>query len=177
MSIEPIEFRQALGSLASGVTVVTTQHQGQLHGTTVSSFCSLSLQPPLILIGIDLQATIHDLILESEIFAVNILAEHAEALSGHFARRLPDKFSNVSYRLGSLGAPLLDDAVSRLECRLVARYPGGDHSIFVGEVVATSTQAQSQPLVYFRSTYGRFHSNVANLVANAVTVSTANANS
>ncbi len=78
MSIEQTEFRQALGHFASGVTVITTQHQGQLHGTTVSSFCSLSLRPPLVLVGIDLNANIHDLIVASEVFAVNILAEHAE---------------------------------------------------------------------------------------------------
>lgn len=169
MSIEQTEFRQALGHFASGVTVITTQHQGQLHGTTVSSFCSLSLQPSLILVGIDLQATIHNLIVESEVFAVNILAEHAEPLSRHFAQRTPDKFSNVAYQLGQLGVPLLDDALTQLECRLVARYPGGDHSIFVGEVVATSTPSDSQPLLYFRSKYARFHNDAINLVTNAAT--------
>jgi len=158
VSIGQTEFRQALGHFASGVTVITTQVQGQLHGTTVSSFCSLSLQPPLILVGIDLGATIHDLITESKVFAVNILAEHAEGLSRHFARRVPDKFSNVPYRLGQLGVPLLDDALASLECRLVARYPGGDHAIFIGEVAATNLQAHSQPLLYFRSKYGRLQS-------------------
>ena len=166
MSIEQTEFRQALGHFASGVTVITTQHQGQLHGTTVSSFCSLSLRPPLVLVGIDLSANIHDLIIASEVFAVNILAEHAETLSRHFARRIPDKFSNISYRLGQLGVPLLDDALTGLECRLVTRYPGGDHSIFIGEVVSTRTQPHYQPLLYFRSGYGRLHSNAANLVSN-----------
>ncbi len=168
MSIEHTEFRQALGHFASGVTVITTQHQGQLHGTTVSSFCSLSLQPPLILVGIDLSANIHDLIIASNVFAVNILAEHAETLSRHFARRIPDKFSNVSYRLGQLGVPLLDDALTRLECRLVARYPGGDHTIFIGEVISTSTQPHRQPLIYFRSAYERLHSDAALLVSNSV---------
>jgi len=165
VGVEQAEFRQALAHFASGVTVITTQHQGQLHGTTVSSFCSLSLQPPLVLVGIDLSATIHDLIIESEVFAVNVLAEHAEATSRHFARRIPDKFSGISYSLGQLGAPLLDDALTRLECRLVERYPGGDHSIFIGEVVSTSTQLDSLPLLYFRSKYGRL-SNTTNLVSN-----------
>lgn len=166
MSIEQTEFRQALGHFASGVTVITTQYQGQFHGTTVSSFCALSLQPPLILVGIDLQATIHDLIIESEVFAVNILAEHAESLSKHFARRIPNKFSNIAYQLGQLDVPLLDDALTRLECRLVTRYPGGDHSIFIGEVVATSTQPHSQPLLYFCSKYGQLYSDATHLIAN-----------
>lgn len=164
MGIEQLEFRRALGHFASGVTVITTRHQGQLHGTTVSSFCSLSLEPPLILVGIDLQANIHDLILASEVFAVNILAEHAEQLSSQFARRVPDKFAGVSYSIGQLDVPLLEDALTTLECRLVAHYPGGDHSIFVGEVIATHIQPQYRPLLYFRSRYDRLHS--AALVAN-----------
>ncbi|GLV56811.1 flavin reductase [Dictyobacter sp. S3.2.2.5] len=155
MGVAHSDFRLALGHFASGVTVITTQHQGQLHGTTVSSFCSLSLNPPLILVGIDLNAAIHDLIIGSEVFAVNILAEHAEDLSRHFGRRIPDKFSTIAHHYGQLGVPLLDGALTTLECRLVARYPGGDHSIFVGEVVSTAIQPQHQPLLYYRSKYGR----------------------
>ncbi|GCE30028.1 flavin reductase [Dictyobacter alpinus] len=154
MGVDHSEFRLALSHFASGVTVITTQHQGQLHGTTVSSFCSLSLNPPLILVGIDLHATIHDLIIASEVFVVNILAEHAEDLSRHFARRTPEKFAGIAYTFGQLGVPLLDDALTTLECRLVARYPGGDHAIFVGEVVSTAIRPQHQPLLYYRSRYG-----------------------
>ena len=99
-------------------------------------------------------------------FAVNVLAEHAEFLSRHFARHIPDKFTTINYQLGQLGVPLLADALTRLECRLVQQYPGGDHSIFIGEVVATSTLSDSQPLLYFRSQYGQFYSNTSNLVSN-----------
>jgi flavin reductase (DIM6/NTAB) family NADH-FMN oxidoreductase RutF len=166
VSVEQTEFRQALAYFASGVTVITTRYQGQLHGTTVSSFCSLSLQPPLVLVGIDLNATIHDLIIQSGVFAVNVLAEHAEAISRHFARRVPNKFSGISYTLGQLGVPLLDDALTKLECRLVERYPGGDHAIFIGEVVATCTQPDSRPLLYFRSKYERLYSSTTDLVSN-----------
>lgn len=165
VSIEHTEFRHVLGHFASGVTVITTQHGGQFHGTTVSAFCSLSLRPPLILVNVDLKATIHDLVVASGVFGVNILAEHAESTSQHFARRTLDKFSGIGYRLGQLGVPLLEDALATLECRLVARYPGGDHSIFIGEVVSTSTQSQGQPLLYFRSKYTRLHSNAAQLVS------------
>src|SRR5689334_5777208 len=111
MAVEQFEFRQALSHFASGVTVITTAYQGQLHGTTVSAFCSLSLKPPLVLVAIDLQANIHDLIRESGTFGVNILAEGAESLSQHFARRVPDKFEGVSHHLGELGVPLLDEAL------------------------------------------------------------------
>jgi len=155
VSIEQAEFRHALGHFASGVTVITTYHQGQPHGSTVSSFCSLSLDPPLILVSIDLRATLHDLIAESGSFAVNILSEQAEALSRHFARHTPDKFSGVPYTPGTFGLPLLHEALAQLECRLVNRYPGGDHAIFIGEVIATHTRSDRQPLLYYRSSYGR----------------------
>jgi flavin reductase (DIM6/NTAB) family NADH-FMN oxidoreductase RutF len=168
MSIEQTEFRNALSHFASGVTIITTQHQNQFHGTTVSSFCSLSLNPPLVLVGIDRNANIHDLVVASEVFAVNILAEHAEQLSRHFAQHIPDKFLHIAHRSGTLGVPLLDDALATLECRLVAQYPGGDHSIFVGEVVTTSSHSEQQPLLYFRSKYGRLTNDVARLIPHVV---------
>ncbi len=164
MSLQQAEFRRALGHFASGITIVTTQHEDQLHGTTVSSLCSLSLEPPLVLICIDLQATIHNLIRESGIFGINILAEHGEALSRHFARRIPDKFSEIAYSLGVTGVPLLEGTLAILECRVTAQYPGGDHAIFVGEVVATSTASHHQPLLYYRSQYNRIHSATPSLV-------------
>ncbi|GCE12777.1 flavin reductase family protein [Tengunoibacter tsumagoiensis] len=157
MSIEQANFRYTLGHFASGVTVITTQHQQQLHGTTVSSFCSLSLDPPLVLVGIDLKANIHDLIVESGVFGINILSEEGEALSRHFARRSPDKFVGVNYTSGLLGVPLLEDVVATLECRVAARYPGGDHAIFVGEVAALTTRSQAQPLLYYRSSYAHLY--------------------
>lgn len=168
MSIESAEFRRVLGHFASGVTVITTQHQNRLHGTTVSSFCSLSLDPPQILVCLDRQATIHDLIGASGIFGVNILAEHGETISRHFARRISDKFADVSYKLGQLGVPLLEDALATLECRVVTRHPGGDHSIFIGEVVSVSAHAHVHPLLFFRSKYSRLHSNATPL-ANGMT--------
>jgi flavin reductase (DIM6/NTAB) family NADH-FMN oxidoreductase RutF len=168
VSIEHTEFRQALGQFASGVTVITTQHHGQLHGTTASSFCSLSLKPPLVLVCLDLSSAIHDLIIESQMFGVNILAEHAETISRHFARRVPDKFSTIAYSLGQAGIPLLEDTLTQLECHLVARYPGGDHSIFIGEVVSINTQPQYQPLLYFRSRYNQLNNNATSLVHNVV---------
>lgn len=161
MSIEQAEFRQALRHFASGVTVITTQDQGQLHGTTISSFCSLSLQPPLILICIDVRATIHNLIVKSGVFGVNILDESAEEVSRHFARQIPNKFASVPYTPGRTGVPLLENALASLECRVTTRYPGGDHTIFIGEVIATYVQPQGQPLLFYRSQYGRFSAEVS----------------
>src|SRR5579859_971499 len=163
MSIEPAEFRHILGQFASGVTVITTQYLGQLHGTTVSSFCSLSLKPPLVLVCIDLNATIHDLITQSKVFGVNILTEQSEATSRHFARQAPNKFSGILYGLGQTGVPLPNDALATLECRVATRYPGGDHSIFIGEVITASMPSHGQPLLYFRSTYNGLISTTVNL--------------
>jgi flavin reductase (DIM6/NTAB) family NADH-FMN oxidoreductase RutF len=172
VSIEPTEFRRVLGHFASGVTVITTQHQNQLHGTTVSSFCSLSLNPPLILVCLDLKATIHDLIIASEVFGVNILAEHSEATSRHFARHTSEKFSEVKYNLGQFGVPLLADALATLECRVVEHYPGGDHSIFVGQVVAIHAQSHAQPLLYFRSKYNHLSDNAPTLTGSTPEIAT-----
>lgn len=153
MSIDQTQFRQALSHFASGVTVVTTCHQGFCHGITVSAFCSLSLVPPLVLICIDQRNTSHQLLEVAGMFAVNMLAEESEHLSRLFASREPDKFATVAHHLGETGMPLLDDALATLECRVVDRFPGGDHSIFVGEVLSAGTRDDSRPLLYYRGGY------------------------
>jgi flavin reductase (DIM6/NTAB) family NADH-FMN oxidoreductase RutF len=148
-------FRRVLGSFASGVTVVTAAHAGMYYGSTVASFCSLSLDPPLVLVCLDRRATSHHIIQRAGTFAVNILGQEGQSVSQHFARRDPDKFAGVAYHLGQIGAPLLDDAVATLECCVVDQFPGGDHSIFVGQVLAAAACDDAQPLVYFRSGYHR----------------------
>ena len=165
MAIEQAMFRKALSYFVSGVAVITTQHMGQYHGTTVSSFCSLSLEPSLVLVCLDLKSTSHDLISESGVFGVNILAEQDQWLSRHFALRNPDKFSDISYHLGQIGVPLLDTALASLECRMISRYPGGDHSIFIGEVVSTNIAPDKQPLLYFCSKYSRLARSPISLAA------------
>lgn len=155
VGISQAEFRQVLGHFASGVTVVTTLLDDECYGITVSSFCSLSLDPPLVLICIDRRLNSHDVIAKAGWFGVNILAEDGADLSRHFASRQPDKFATVAHHRGEAGLPLLDDALATLECRLVDTLPGGDHSIFVGEVVATNTRDDAKPLLYYRSSYHR----------------------
>jgi flavin reductase (DIM6/NTAB) family NADH-FMN oxidoreductase RutF len=148
-------FRHVLGQFPSGVTIVTTCHNRTLHGITVSSFCSLSLDPPLVLVCIDQKCRAHSLIQQSEVFAVNILAENGEGLSRHFASRVPDKFADIPHSLGETGAPLLEHASATLECRLASVLPGGDHSIFVGRVVAARAYTDIKPLLYHKSGYHR----------------------
>lgn len=149
------EFRQALGRFASGVTVVTAKDaSGRLHGITVSAFCSVSLEPPLILVCIDVNTGSHRALTETDAFVVNILRQDQQRLSDRFASYLPDKFEAVKYRSGINDLPVLEDALANLECRLINSHPNGDHTIFVGQI-ERATVGTGEPLVYFRGNYRR----------------------
>ena len=156
MSVDHDTFRTLLSRFLSGVTVVTIHDaEGQPHGMTVSSFCSVSLEPPLILVCIEHAASLHDALTETPTFAVNVLASDQEALSRRFADTgIAARFEGVAWRSGSAG-PLLDGAHATLECRSVARHPGGDHTIIVAEVVGGATADKGTPLVYYRGGYGQ----------------------
>jgi flavin reductase (DIM6/NTAB) family NADH-FMN oxidoreductase RutF len=152
MPIDESSFRLAMSHFASGVTVVTTRHEGQQYGMTVASFASLSLHPPLVLVCIEKTVKTHDAIAAAGEFAVNILAEDQSAVSNRFASRAEDKFAEIATHEGANGLPLIDGALTTLECRVSDRLAGGDHTIFVGEVIDAVT-AEGDPLVYFRSGY------------------------
>lgn len=152
LTIDQGEFRRVLGHFASGVSVVTTCYQQINYGITVSSFSSLSLVPPLVLICIDQSVASHSALEQSGVFAVNILSEEGEWLSRHFATREADKFDGIAYHLGQNDVPLLDDALATLECRIVQQVAGGDHTIFLGEVLSGETH-RGKPLIYYRSGY------------------------
>lgn len=156
MSVSKDEFRAALGRFPSGVTVVTTfdEKENRPLGITVSAFCSVSLVPPLVLISIDKGAYVHDYIKAFGAFAVNILAEDQDKLSNLFASREVDKFKEVSYEMGELNLPLLNGVVVKMECRIAHAYEGGDHTIFVGEVMTVKT-FENNPLVYHYGGYGK----------------------
>lgn len=153
MPVSQDEFRAALSRFASGVTVVTTKDaRGILHGITVSAFCSVSLEPPLVLICIEKITGSHYAFEESNIFVVNILREGQDHLSEHFASQFPNKFDDIEYRLNAEGIPLLEEALANLECKLQFAHPGGDHSIFVG-AVENVTLRDGLPLIHFQSEY------------------------
>jgi len=156
MSVTQEQFRNALGSFASGVTAVTTKDaNGKLLGITVSAFCSVSLSPPMVLICIEKTAGCHYAFEESNVFVVNILREGEAETSEVFASVIDNKFEEIEYSLGIDGVPILTNALATLECRVKFSYHGGDHSIFVGEVENVSVDDGS-PLMYFRGNYGRF---------------------
>jgi flavin reductase (DIM6/NTAB) family NADH-FMN oxidoreductase RutF len=165
MTIDQGQFRQALSRFASGVTVVTTRDEAQPVGLTVSAFASLSLDPPLVLICIDHRARSHDAITRSGVFAVNILTGEQEDVARRFASRGAEKFLPGSYHLSEQGLPVLEDVLATIECRLVSTLPGGDHSIFVGEVLTVDIRT-GEPLLHYRSQFGEFVSQ--NLLVRAV---------
>ncbi|MDQ3219841.1 MAG: flavin reductase family protein [Acidobacteriota bacterium] len=153
MAIDNDEFRAALSRFASGITVVTTKDaEGRLHGITVSAFCSVSLDPPLILICVEKTTGSHYAIEQSGIFVVNVLNASQSELSERFASTLPDKFDDIDFVMGINGIPVLADSLANLECRLKNTCDGGDHTIFVGEVERAMIR-DGDPLVYFHGDY------------------------
>jgi flavin reductase (DIM6/NTAB) family NADH-FMN oxidoreductase RutF len=146
MAFEKEFFRQVMGHFATGVTVVTTRGRERLRGLTVNAFCSVSLNPPLILICVDLTSTICPGIRESGVFAVNMLTEKQEELSRCFATASAERyegFCHACYHVAATGAPIIDDALAFIDAQVVAEYPGGDHVIFLGQVAAMGVAGQA----------------------------------
>ncbi len=152
MGIDQLLFRQVMSRFASGVTIVTTACDGQYAGLTVSSFTSLSLNPTLVLVCIAEYATTYAALREAGQYAVNILSEQQEHLSRLFATPEAEKFVPGTYTISEHGLPLLNDSLATLECRVINIFPGGDHTIFVGEVIAAQIH-RGCPLLYYRSGY------------------------
>ena len=153
MPVSSADFRAALSRFASGVTVVTTKDAaGKTFGITVSAFCSVSLEPPLVLICIEKTTGSHHAFEESGRFTVNILTDEHAPVSEHFATLVEDKFASVDHAVDEHGVPLLPSSLAMLQCSLFKTLDGGDHSIFLGLVEHVIVRDAS-PLVYFKSGY------------------------
>jgi flavin reductase (DIM6/NTAB) family NADH-FMN oxidoreductase RutF len=153
--IDQDSFRAVLGRFASGVTVISALDEaGHDQGMTVSAFCSLSLDPPLILFCVDRAASMYDSFEKVPSFVVNILSESQEPIARRFSGSDPNRFDGIGYERGNNGVAILDDVLGYLECRKVASHPGGDHCVYIGEVeVAHCTEGR--PLLYYRGGYAR----------------------
>jgi flavin reductase (DIM6/NTAB) family NADH-FMN oxidoreductase RutF len=139
-----------LGRFPSGVTVVTTRDgDGADQGMTVSAFCSLSLEPPLVLICIEKTASVHAALTAADGFVVNILSAAQEQLARRFAIVDIDRFEGVGFSRSADGYAILDDVLSVIECRRHALHDGGDHTIIIGEVDASRVEPGA-PLLYYR---------------------------
>lgn len=154
-------FRQVMGHWGTGVTIVSTPgRDGKPYGLTVSSFTSVSLDPPLILICLDNRISGLQAFKDSGKFGVSVLAEGQADLSTLFARKDTVRPEEL-YVTGSTGVPLMKDALATLECKTHAIYPGGDHQILVGEVLAAALGTGGEgtgPLLYFRGKYRKLES-------------------
>lgn len=158
--IDPGELRRTAGRFVTGVTVVTTAHGGVLHGMTANAFASVSLDPPLVLVCVDKQAGLHELLPESKTFAVTVLADDQVDDAEWFASpRRPsgrDQFDDVEWRAAPVtGAPVLAHGIAFIDCRVAEIHEGGDHSVFIGEVVGLGHLRDAGPLVFFSGDYLR----------------------
>jgi flavin reductase (DIM6/NTAB) family NADH-FMN oxidoreductase RutF len=155
MAVDIETFRSVMSRFATGVTVVTTLAGSERLGITVNAFCSVSLVPPRVLVCIERSSHVHDALIESGIFAVNFLSREQEQLSTCFAGNSPERrteFCGVSSHTVATGAPVFDDSLGFIDCRITATYPGGDHTIILGQVEAQDAR-DGDPLLYSRSHY------------------------
>jgi 3-hydroxy-9,10-secoandrosta-1,3,5(10)-triene-9,17-dione monooxygenase reductase component len=153
--LDQARFREVLGHFATGVTIVTASEDGEPVGFSCQSFAALSLDPPMVILAPAKSSTSWPRIAEAGAFAVNILAEHQEAICLNFAVSGGDKFDGVAWTVGITGAPLIKGSLATIECTLGAIYEGGDHELVTGHVVAMEVGSGS-PLLFYRSGFGRF---------------------
>jgi flavin reductase (DIM6/NTAB) family NADH-FMN oxidoreductase RutF len=147
------EFRRACGRFATGVAIASVvDERGTAHGLTVSSFTSVSLHPPLLLICLGHDVTMIEEFRRASHFGINILRKEDRELSQRFATKGLDKFKGIAWRTGQTGVPLIDCALTTIECETHQRITSGDHDILVGRVVATRV-GDGAPLIYYASRY------------------------
>lgn len=147
-----------MADFASGVTIVTARWAGTAHAMTATAFCSVSLEPPLVLVCVSRTSRFHAAVIQAGHWAVSLLDHDQELLARHFSNRSRDlatQFDAVPHHEGPVtGAPVIDGALGWLECETYATHDGGDHTIVVGRVLGTSEESsRDHPLTYYRGTY------------------------
>jgi len=152
----PEDLRHAMRHWATGVAIVTSTHQGVTHGMTISSFTSVSLTPPQVLIALANSTRTYSLIKASRVFGISLLAAGQEELSNLFAGRraeADDRLAGLETFTIVTGVPLLRDALAHFDCRVIATFASGSHTIFIGEVLAASGNEHGTPLLYYDRAY------------------------
>ena len=155
MPVKPEDLRCAMRQWATGVSVVSAQHDGQRHGMTVNSFTSISLDPPLVLVSLERVTRTHDMVGEAGSFAVTILRHDQREISDTFAGRLTeqsDRFAGLETFTLQTGAPLITGGIAHFDCQVVATYEAGTHTVFIGQVVALNCDT-GDPLLYYNRDY------------------------
>ena len=166
-AVDEAVFREAIAHFATGVTVITTLHEGKPTGMTASAVASVSLDPVLLLVCIDNRLRTHTAIEASRCFVVNVLGEGQEELARRFAQASPDRFEGLALREGR-ELPILADAIAHFVCDVHERFPGGDHSIFIGSVRECGSTPGRRPLLYYQSRFGVMRDRDAELLAEAM---------
>jgi flavin reductase (DIM6/NTAB) family NADH-FMN oxidoreductase RutF len=154
--VDPDDLRQAMRLWATGVAVVTSAHKGEMHGMTVSSFTSVSLTPPQVLISLAQNTRTHALVKKSHLFGVTVLSSEQEKISNRFAGRNPDvedRFARLETLTLTTGVPLLRGGIAQFDCRVIATFTSGTHTLFIGEVLAAQGDLAPKPLLYFNRGY------------------------
>ena len=153
--VDPDLFRSVLGRFASSVTVLSARDaKGKDHGMTVSAFSSVSLDPPLVLACVDKTASIYPTLQTTDQIGISILSETQEACSRRFAEKDADRFDELEIERGANGVALLKGALAHMECRIVARHDGGDHTIYIASVEKAAALS-GRPLLYYRGGYAQ----------------------
>lgn len=144
-------FRQTLGRFSTGVTVITTTYEGGVHGMTANAFCSVSLEPPLVLIAVERHNQMHRLLAQSRRYAVSILSKDQEELSRHFAG-----WSQEGLRIPFVwheGYPLIKGAIAYITCLVIDIHPAGDHTLYIGQVEHLGSTEEQAPLLFYNGKY------------------------
>lgn len=162
MSVTSDDFKQAMRGWASGVTVVTTVNDGKWKGMTASAFSSVSADPPLVLVCVKQSLYTHELLEKSGVFAINILSDEQLEIGKLFAGMYPeieDRFEGKNCTTAETGSPIFEDSLSWFDCKIKSSYQEGDHTIFVGEVLACSaSEPTGKPMLYHNRQWGQFSS-------------------
>ena len=158
MSLTQLDFRKAMGSFATGVTVITVDHEGEVHGMTANAFTSVSLDPMLVLVCVDHRARTHAHLHARKRFGVNVLASHQKPISEYYAKSVERhqhaEAVGARFERTPHGTPVLQDAIAYLECRLHTAQDAGDHTIFIAEVEDVVLR-EGEPLLFVRGKYRR----------------------
>lgn len=157
MSMNPSEFRKAMGSFATGVTIITVDLEGEVHGMTANAFASVSLDPLLVLVCVDHSTRTHAHLHAKKRFGINVLREDQRAISEYYARADRDhvhaeKEAGARFERTQQGTPMLQGALAYLECRLHSAQAAGDHTVFVAQVEDVVVRT-GEPLLFFRGEY------------------------
>lgn len=150
--VDPATFKAAMRRLAAGVTVVTSRHDATVNGMTANAVCSVSAEPPLVLVVLNQSSASHGVVSRGEAFALNFLSDTQSELATYFAGRDGKTFDAVPHRLGATGCPLIEGCAARLDCVLESRHDEGTHTIFVGRVLHAET-GDGSPLIYGDSAF------------------------